>query len=119
MAEDCIFISVLGKCPLKQQLSHSRPDGARLHNIIDDNIWYGGSLCIDIQEKLDFDQNLQVYYQRNCISKYLGKKRQEEFEAAWPDGFYKPLKRVVVPMTTNNKSINVGGQRVVDTGVPC
>ena len=34
------------------------------------------------------------------------------FEAAWHNGFYKPLKRVVVPMTVNRKSIDVGGQRV-------
>ena len=47
----------------------------------------------------------------------LGRKQQEEFEAAWPDEFYKPLKRVVVPMTANRKSIDVGGQKIVDTGV--
>ena len=44
-------------------------------------------------------------------------RRSNEFEAAWPDSFYKPLKRVAVPMTANRKSINVGGQKIVDTGV--
>ena len=71
MAEDCIFISVLGKCPPKQQLSQSRPDGARLRHIIDASIRYGDSLHIDIQQKLDLDKNLQVYYHKNCISTYL------------------------------------------------
>jgi hypothetical protein len=47
----------------------------------------------------------------------LGKTQQQEFEAAWPDSFYKPLKRVAVTMTANRKSINVGGQKIVDTGV--
>ena len=51
------------------------------------------------------------------VDNELGKKQQKEFEAAWPDGFYKPLKRVVVPTTTNRKSIDVGGQKIVDTGV--
>ena len=32
MAEDCVFKCVLGKCPLKQKLSRSQPDGARLRN---------------------------------------------------------------------------------------
>ena len=57
------------KMSTKQQLSQSRPDGARLRNIIDISIRYGDSLHIDIQEKLDLDKNLQVYYRRNCISK--------------------------------------------------
>ena len=70
MAEDCIFISVLGKCPPKQQLSQSRPDGARLRHIINASIRYGDSLHIDIQQKLDLDKNLQVYYHKNCISTY-------------------------------------------------
>ena len=83
---------MLGKCPPKQQLSQSRPDGARLRHIIDASIRYGDSLHIDIQQKLDLDKNL-------------------------PDGFYKPLKRVVVPMTANRKSIDVSGQKIVDTGV--
>ena len=37
----------------------------------------------------------------------LGKKQQEEFEAAWPDGFYKPFQQVVVPMTANRPSMLV------------
>ncbi|MES9879340.1 MAG: hypothetical protein ABW185_00470 [Sedimenticola sp.] len=47
----------------------------------------------------------------------LGKKQQDEFEAGWPDAFYKPLKRISIPMTANRKSIDVGGQKIVDTGV--
>ena len=47
----------------------------------------------------------------------LGKTQQKEFEVAWPDSFYKPLKRLAVPMTANRKSINFGGQKIVDTGV--
>ena len=47
----------------------------------------------------------------------LGKTQKKKFEAAWPDSFYKPLKRVAVPMTANRKSINVGGQKIIDTGV--
>ena len=47
----------------------------------------------------------------------LGKMQKNEFEAAWPDSFYKPLKRVPVTMTANRKSINVGGQKIIDTGV--
>ena len=46
----------------------------------------------------------------------LGNKQKEEFEADGPDALYKPLKRVVVPMTANRRTIDVGGQRVVDTG---
>ena len=35
MAEYCVFKCVHGKCPMKQKLSRSQPDGARLRNIID------------------------------------------------------------------------------------
>lgn len=47
----------------------------------------------------------------------LGKKQQNEFESMWPEAFYKPLKRVVVPMTANRNSIDVDGQKIIDTGV--
>ena len=47
----------------------------------------------------------------------LGKTQQKELEAAWSESFYKPLKRVAVPKTANRKAINVGGQKIVDTGV--
>ena len=55
MAEDCVFKCVLGKCPVKQKLSRSQPDGARLRNIIDASIQYGASLHVDLQEQLDAD----------------------------------------------------------------
>ena len=69
------------------------------------NIWTGDNI---LNQEVNVDNALE-----------WGKKQQEEFEAAWPDRFYKPLKQVVVPMTANRKSINVGSQRVVDTGVFC
>ena len=47
----------------------------------------------------------------------LGKRQQKEFEAGWPDSFYKPLKRIVVPITADHKSIEVDGQKIIDTGV--
>ena len=62
MAEDC----VLGKCPVKQKLSRSQPDGARLCNIIDASIYYDDSLHVGLQEQLDANENLQVSYHRPC-----------------------------------------------------
>lgn len=47
----------------------------------------------------------------------LGQKQQEEFESAWPDAFYKPLKRAAINMTASRKSIDVGGHKIIDTGV--
>ena len=55
MIEDCVFKCVLGKCPVKQKLCRSQPDGARLRNIIDASIQYGNSLHVDLQEQLDAD----------------------------------------------------------------
>ena len=57
-------------------------------------------------EKVNVDRALQ-----------LGKRQQKEFEAGWPDSFYKPLKRIVVPITADGKSIEVDGQKIIDTGV--
>ena len=71
MAEDCVFKCLLGKCPVKQKLSRSQPDGARLRNIIDASIQYGDSLHVDLQEPLDANENLQVSYHRSCITWYL------------------------------------------------
>ena len=71
MAEECIFKSVLGKCPAKQKLSKSQPDGARLHSIIDASIRYGDSLHGYLQRQMELDKNLQVYYHKHCISTYL------------------------------------------------
>ena len=71
MAENCVFKRVLGKCPVKQKLSRSQPDGARLRNIIDASIQYGDSLHVDLQEQLDANENLQVSYHRSCITWYL------------------------------------------------
>ena len=71
MAEDCVFKCVLGKCPVKQKLSRSQPDGARLCNIIDASIQYGDSLHVDLQEQLDANEILQVSYHRPCITWYL------------------------------------------------
>ena len=44
MAKDCVFKYVLGKCPVKQKLDRSQPDGARLRNIIDASIRLGDML---------------------------------------------------------------------------
>ena len=71
MAEDCIFKCVLRKCPVKQKLSRSQPDGARLRNIIDASIRYGDCLHVDLQEQLDDNENLRVSYHRQCITWYL------------------------------------------------
>lgn len=71
MSEDCLFKVVLGKCPHKEKLSRSQPDGARLRNIIDASIRYGDLLHVTLQEKLDSNENTQVYYHRHCISTYL------------------------------------------------
>ena len=71
MVEDCVFKCVLGKCPVKQKLARSQPDGARLCNIIDASIQYGDSLHVDLQEQLDANENLQVSYHRSCITWYL------------------------------------------------
>ena len=70
MAEDCVFKCVLGKCPMKQKLSRSQPDGTRLHNIIDASIQYGDSLHVDLQEQLAANENLQMSYQRSSITWY-------------------------------------------------
>ena len=68
---DCVFKCVLGKCPVKQKLSRSQPDGAILRNIIDAIIQYGDSLHVDLQEQLDANENLQVSYHGSCINWYL------------------------------------------------
>ena len=68
MAEDCVFKCVLGKCPVKQKLSRSQPDGARLRNIIDASILCGDSLHVDLLGQLDAKENLQVSYNRSCIT---------------------------------------------------
>ena len=47
----------------------------------------------------------------------LGKQQQKEFETGWSDSFYKPLKRIVVPITADRKSIEVDGQMIIDTEV--
>lgn len=47
----------------------------------------------------------------------LGQKQQEEFELGWPDSFHAPVKGTVVKWTANKKSINVNGQKIVDTGI--
>lgn len=47
----------------------------------------------------------------------LGIRQQKDFEAAFPDGFYKSLKKVTVSMNASRKSINIGDQKIVDTGV--
>ena len=67
----CFLKCVLGKCPVKQKLSRSQPDGARLCNIIDASVQYGDSLHFDLQEQLDANENLQVSYHRSCITWYL------------------------------------------------
>ena len=46
----------------------------------------------------------------------LGIRQQKDFEAAFPDGFYEPLKKVTVSMNASRKSINTGDQKIVDTG---
>ena len=71
MAEDCVFKGVFGKCPVKQKLSWSQPDGARLRNIIDASIQYGVSVHVDLQKQLDANENLQASYHRPCITWYL------------------------------------------------
>ena len=71
MAEECVFKCVLGKYPVKQKLSRSQPDGARLRNIIDASIQYGDSLHVDLPKQLNANENLQVSYHRSCITWYL------------------------------------------------
>ena len=71
MAEDCVFKCVHRKCPMKQKLSQSQPDGARLRNIIDASIQYCDSLHVDLQEQLDANENLQMSYPRSCITWYI------------------------------------------------
>ena len=71
VAAYCVFKCVHGKCPMKQKLSRSQPDGARLRNIIDASIQYGDSLHVDLQEQLDANENLQMSYHRSCITWYL------------------------------------------------
>lgn len=47
----------------------------------------------------------------------LGKEPHEGFVNAWPEAFYAPLKRVVVPMSASRKSIEVDGLKIIVTGV--
>lgn len=47
----------------------------------------------------------------------IGQRQQKDFEANYPNEFYKPLKRETVPMTANRKSIEVGDKKITDTGV--
>ena len=47
----------------------------------------------------------------------LGKKQLQEFEAGWPESFHAPAKCSVITFTANKKSINVNGQKIVDTGI--
>ena len=47
----------------------------------------------------------------------LGKRQLQEFEAGWPEAFHLPVKNSVITWTANNKSINVNGQKIVDTGI--
>ena len=69
--EECIFKSVLGKCPAKQKLSKTKPDGARLRNIIDASKRYGDSLHACLEQQMELNENKQVFYHNNCISTYL------------------------------------------------
>ena len=71
MAQEHIFKSVLGKCPAKQKLSQSKPDGAGLGNIIQASVHYGDNLHEYLQEQLDLNEHLQVFYHQHCISTYL------------------------------------------------
>lgn len=100
MAEDCVFKSVLGKCPAHQQLSRSQPDGARLHNIIDASIRYRDSLHVYLQDQLDLDENMQVYYHRHCISTYLtcAPVRSQSLDAECPPA--KRMRRSDIPIFT-------------------
>ena len=47
----------------------------------------------------------------------LGKRQKEDFEAGWPEAFHETVKATVVTWTANKKSINVNGQKIVDTGI--
>ena len=71
MAQACIFKSVLGKCPAKKKLSQSKHDGARLGNIMQASVHYGDNLHEYLQEQLDLNEHLQVFYHQHCISTYL------------------------------------------------
>ena len=62
MAEDCVFKCMLGTCPVKQKLSRSQPDGARLRNIIDASIQYGDSLHVALQRQLDANESGHCIY---------------------------------------------------------
>ena len=73
---------------MKQKLSRSQPDGARLRNIIDASIHYGDSLHVDLQEQLDANKNLQVSYHRPCITWYLTHVPESE-----TGDRYSPVKR--------------------------
>ena len=47
----------------------------------------------------------------------IGKQQQQFFESGWPESFHEPVKSGVISFTANKKSITVGGQKVVDTGI--
>jgi len=86
MAEYSVFKCVLGKCPVKQKLYRSQPDGARLRNIIDASIQYGTSLHVELQEQLDANENLQMSYHRSCITWYLTHEPESETGERWFPG---------------------------------
>ena len=47
----------------------------------------------------------------------IGQVQMDAFVNAWPEGFYVPIKRQVIRMNADRKSIDVDGLKVTDTGI--
>ena len=44
----------------------------------------------------------------------IGRQALIDFKAGWPDSFYEPLKKIIIPMDAKNKHISLGDHRVYD-----
>lgn len=45
----------------------------------------------------------------------IGTKEMEEFEGAWPDGFYNPILKKTVTMQVTKKHVNIGTAKLFNT----
>ena len=45
----------------------------------------------------------------------IGTKQMEEFEGAWPDGFYNPISKKTVTMQVTKKHVNIGTAKLFNT----
>ena len=62
---------MLGKCPKQQQHSRKQPDGFRSCRIIEISIQYGDSWHVSLQELLNMNAHMQLYYHKHCLPTYL------------------------------------------------